>query len=174
MKKQIILSLFVALLLLSGCGIFKDRTVHVDKLDITSNTKETSKVKKETAHVDTGTLKTMTTTYVSDSSTTETHITPTPGTPFILDPDGTFHGEAQSVDTKTQKYYSNNETKKVDEKKGVSDKAKKESTDINKKEIHLQAKIKDAEAKPDYGWLLIVAAIVGLCVAAYVIYRKLF
>jgi hypothetical protein len=184
MKKKIILSLCFALLLLGGCGIFKNRKVHVDKLDSTSNREETGRVKGEFSQNDTGTIKTIgtvktiSTIHETDSTTTETHITPTPGKPFTVDPDGTFHGEAQLVNTKIYKKHSKNkktavnEQKQVDEQKRISSHVMKDSSGTKKQETHVQKKSKDVMAKPNYNWILIIAAIIAFVLTAISLYRK--
>jgi hypothetical protein len=184
MKKKIILSLCFALLLLSGCGIFKNRKVHVDKLDSMSNKEETGRVKVEFSQNDTGTIKTIgtvktiSTIHETDSITTETHITPTPGKPFIIDPDGTFHGEAQLVNTKIyKKHFKNKKTvmdkhKQVDEQKRIFSQVIKDSSGTKKQEIHVQKQSKVILAKPNYNWILIVAAIFAFVVAVICLYRK--
>ncbi|MGF7082696.1 hypothetical protein [Mucilaginibacter sp. UYCu711] len=184
MKKKAILSLCTAMLMLSGCGIFKNRTVHVYKLDSLFKSEETSKVNESISHIDTGTIKTIgnvriiTTARETNSSTTETYITPTPGKPFTIGPDGTFHGEAQLVNTKIYKKQSKDkkkevdEQKQVDEKKGLSNHFKKDSSNTKKQETLLQKRIKDSMAKPNYNWILIVAAILAFVVAVIGLYRK--
>jgi hypothetical protein len=184
MKKQTILSLWVTMFVLSGCGIFKNRTVHVNKLDSMSKNEETSRVKEKVSQNDTGTIKTnstvktFSTVHETDNTTTETHITPTQGKPFTVDPDGTFHGEAQLVNTKIYKNHSKDkkkevdEQKQVDEKKGISNHFKKHSSNTKKQEIQLQKRIKDIMAKPNYNWILIVAAILAFVMVVIGLYRK--
>ncbi|MES2377517.1 MAG: hypothetical protein V4553_13100 [Bacteroidota bacterium] len=147
-------------------------------------TVENSKVKQYTSHVDTGTVKTIdnvktiTTIHETDNTATETHITPMPGKPFIVYPNGTFRGEAKSVDTKAYKNHSKDKKKEedeqtqVDEKRGISNHVKKDSSGNKNKETHIQQKSKDVIAKPNYNWILIVAAIIAFVLAVVGLYRK--
>lgn len=172
MKKNSILSLLIALLLFSGCGIFKNRMVKLDTVDSLSESKQTSKVKEETKHIDTSSHKVVITEHQTDSTTTETSITPTPGKPFVVDPDGTFHGEAQNVNTKTTKKRSANKESTIDDKKGIIDENKKDSTGSKDQKTHLQVKHKDVVSEPNYKWIWYLAAVIGVVVLIVILYRK--
>lgn len=169
---KLILSAMVLLLIISGCGIFKKRQVHVATVDSTTKATEQTQVKEQSSHVDTGSKKTIITQHSTDSSTTTTTITPVPNKPFVVDPDGTYHGEASNVTSTTTKKHTGDKNNTTDEKKGISDTSAKDSVVNKAMSTTYHAKVKDVVSTPDYKWIWYVAAILAVLGIGLWLYKK--
>jgi hypothetical protein len=176
MKKLTLISLCAALFLFSACRAKKETIVKSDSTAVKNTATQTH---LQETHLDTGKKVSSKTTeqkqvIITDNSThTKTTITPVPGTQSTVDPDGTFHGQAQSVntlhrggkkqtqtlDTKLQENAASinriSDTKTTDSLSTVND-----STKVTKLDKHL-------DIKPSYGtwpWVGGIVILVGLMI----------
>lgn len=153
--------LFLALILLSGCGLFKNRNVQIDKRQETSSTKIDSRVIDSSFSLS----NRLVALHHLDSSGTWTKIQ---GNGITVKPDGTIHIAKGSVDQHANK---KTDTKLSDNLQTTAGQITDQSVRVERK-AEVKEKVKQVESKPSMLVLYIAIVIVLAGVGLYVVKRK--
>lgn len=146
------------LILLSSCGIFKTRSVSIAKKDSTITSVSTSNLIKQASHKDTSSKKVITISSSTDSTTTETKITPIQGIPFVFN-NGVFNGQATSVDVISKKKDKTQSSSTTTQKNAIQDSTSSDSSGSSSKKVAVSTYNKSVVSKPDYKWIIYVVGI---------------
>lgn len=153
--------LFLALILLSGCGLFKNRNVQIDKRQETSSTKIDSRVIDSSFSLSNRLVALQ----QIDSSGTSTKVQ---GEGITVNPDGTIHVAKGSVDQHANK---KTDTKLSDNLQSSAGQITDQSVRTEQK-TEVKEKVKQVESKPSMLVLYIAIAIVFAGVGLYIFKRK--
>jgi hypothetical protein len=174
MKKTIILIASLVMIMLCACRSKKH--LESSKVDSTTVSSTSKQHYLEETHIDTGKKVDIKSSELNqiiitvDSTYSKTTITPIPGTQSIVDPDGTFHGQAKSI-THEQKR-GKNKMQKTNKKaqqntgdfKGVSDKKTNDSLSTTKDSTEVDKSHLKEDKKPSYGpWPWVCGLVVVIC-----------
>lgn len=113
-----------------------------------------------------------------DSGRLKTAIYPKAGVQFVLEADGTFRGEADSVKTEAagirhrQKNGQQNHEESFDTRNGLSELSDKDAQQSANNHIANSLEEKHVTSKPDHSWILWAAGAFILCFLLYRFFKK--
>lgn len=164
--------LFILLLLLiTSCGIFKNRTVKTITKDSIVAVVKHDTLRKTVKSIDT-TLKVITkVNKAQDSTITEVDITPVSGVPFSLD-SGKFVGRASKVVVITRNHKNSSDSSHFSLRKGIGVDSSISKGSSESQTTSVKDKNKLVVSTPNYTWIIYVVAIILVLAGIVFLYYK--
>ncbi len=169
--KPIVLVLIIVLFY--SCSIFKKREVSISKKDSITTISSKVNTHEVTKNIDTSKTKNITIIHKTDSTESTTTIIPDSSENIIISSDGSFHGKAKKIITKTVKHINQDSTNTNTKDNHIINNTTKDSSNNTNTKTEVQTKDKHIISTPDYGWVkyaIIITVILGIVLYFY--FRK--
>lgn len=167
--RNLILIAITALLFSTGC---KTRQTKLKVFDSTGVSKQNTKEAVTETTIDKTKTNEVSVTKKTDSTVTTTVITPADGKTIKVGTDGTFTGEAKSINTTTKKAINESTEKRKDTYNDIVKTFKKEVTITTYQTVTVHKKDKETEAKPDYSFIWWIGGGLLILFGVYLVLKK--